>query len=39
MKIIIITGSSQGIGASAARLCARAGMGVILTYNSNPASA
>lgn len=39
MKIIIITGGSRGIGASAARLCASAGMGVILTYNSNPASA
>jgi NAD(P)-dependent dehydrogenase (short-subunit alcohol dehydrogenase family) len=39
MKIIIITGGSRGIGASAARLCAKAGMGVILTYNSNPASA
>lgn len=39
MKIIIITGGSRGIGASAARLCAKAGMGVILTYNSNPGSA
>lgn len=39
MKIIIITGGSRGIGASAARLCAKNGMGVILTYNSNPASA
>ncbi|MDB5687445.1 MAG: 3-oxoacyl-ACP reductase [Rhizorhabdus sp.] len=39
MGIIIITGGSRGIGASAARLCAGAGMGVILTYNSNPASA
>lgn len=39
MKIIIITGGSRGIGASAARLCAKAGMGVILTYNSNPDSA
>jgi NAD(P)-dependent dehydrogenase (short-subunit alcohol dehydrogenase family) len=39
MKIVIITGGSRGIGASAARLCAREGMGVILTYNSNPACA
>lgn len=39
MKIIIITGGSRGIGASAARLCAKNGMGVILTYNSNPAAA
>jgi NAD(P)-dependent dehydrogenase (short-subunit alcohol dehydrogenase family) len=39
MKIIILTGGSRGIGASAARLCAKAGMGVILTYNNNPASA
>lgn len=39
MKIIIITGGSRGIGASAARLCAKAGMGVILTYNNNPESA
>jgi len=39
MKIVIITGGSRGIGASAARLCAKRGMGVILTYNSNPALA
>jgi NAD(P)-dependent dehydrogenase (short-subunit alcohol dehydrogenase family) len=39
MKIVIITGGSRGIGASAARLCAQRGMGVILTYNSNPALA
>jgi NAD(P)-dependent dehydrogenase (short-subunit alcohol dehydrogenase family) len=39
LKIVIITGASRGIGASTARLCARDGMGVILTYNSNPASA
>lgn len=39
MKIIVITGGSRGIGASAARLCAKNGMGVILTYNSNSASA
>lgn len=39
MKIVIITGGSRGIGASAARLCAQDGMGVILTYNSDPVSA
>jgi NAD(P)-dependent dehydrogenase (short-subunit alcohol dehydrogenase family) len=39
MKIVIITGGSRGIGASAARICAQRGMSVILTYNSNPASA
>lgn len=39
MKIVIITGASRGIGASTARLCARKGMGIVLTYNSNPASA
>tara|TARA_R110002124_G_scaffold1797_17_gene11576 strand:+ start:33631 stop:34344 length:714 start_codon:yes stop_codon:yes gene_type:complete len=36
MKVVIITGGSRGIGASTARLCAAKGMGVILTYNSNP---
>lgn len=35
MKIAIITGSSRGIGRSAAQECARRGMGVILTYNSH----
>lgn len=39
MKIVIVTGGSRGIGASTARLCALRGMGVILTYNSNPAAA
>jgi len=39
MKIVIITGGSRGIGASSARHCAKNGMGVILTYNSNSASA
>tara|TARA_R110001606_G_scaffold322167_1_gene469060 strand:- start:913 stop:1668 length:756 start_codon:yes stop_codon:yes gene_type:complete len=39
LKIVIITGGSRGIGASAAKLCAKSGMGVILTYNSNPAMA
>jgi NAD(P)-dependent dehydrogenase (short-subunit alcohol dehydrogenase family) len=36
MKIVIITGSSRGLGASAAIECARKGMGVIVTYNSSP---
>lgn len=36
MKIVIITGASRGLGASAARQCARRGMGVIVTYNSHP---
>ncbi len=36
MKIVIITGSSRGIGAATAIECARRGMGVVVTYNSNP---
>lgn len=36
MKIAIITGSSRGIGASAAIECARSGLGVVVTYNSSP---
>lgn len=36
MKIVIVTGSSQGLGASTAIECARKGMGVVVTYNSNP---
>ena len=39
MSIVIITGGSRGLGASAAIQCARRGMGVILTYNSNPQAA
>ena len=39
MRVIVITGGSRGIGASAARHIAQRGMGVILTYNSNPAAA
>jgi NAD(P)-dependent dehydrogenase (short-subunit alcohol dehydrogenase family) len=39
MSIVIITGGSRGLGASAAMQCARNGMGVILTYNSNPDAA
>lgn len=35
MKIVIITGGSRGLGASAAIQCAKQGMGVILTYNNN----
>lgn len=34
MQVIVITGGSRGIGASAARACADRGMGIILTYNS-----
>lgn len=36
MKITIITGSSRGLGASAAIECARKGMGIVVTYNSSP---
>lgn len=39
MGIAIITGGSRGIGATTALRCAQRGMGVILTYNSNPESA
>jgi len=39
MSIIVITGGSRGIGASAALECARRGLGVILTYNRNPEAA
>ena len=39
MKIIVITGGSRGIGASAALECARRGLGIILTYNRNPQAA
>ncbi len=39
MKIVIVTGSSRGLGASTALKCAERGMGVIVTYNSNPAKA
>jgi NAD(P)-dependent dehydrogenase (short-subunit alcohol dehydrogenase family) len=39
MSIVIITGGSRGLGASAAIQCARRGMGVILTFNRNPESA
>ena len=39
MKVIVITGGSRGIGASAAIECARRGLGIILTYNQNPDAA
>jgi len=39
MKIVIVTGSSRGLGASTAIKCAERGMGVVVTYNSNPAKA
>ncbi|WP_121120081.1 SDR family NAD(P)-dependent oxidoreductase [Croceibacterium ferulae] len=39
MSIVIITGGSRGLGASAAIQCAKHGMGVVLTYNSNPEAA
>jgi NAD(P)-dependent dehydrogenase (short-subunit alcohol dehydrogenase family) len=39
MNVIVITGGSRGIGAATAVECARRGMGVILTYKSNPAAA
>ncbi|PLR59872.1 3-oxoacyl-ACP reductase [Pseudomonas sp. QC2] len=39
MGVIVITGGSRGIGASAAEHIAKKGMGVILTYNANPQAA
>jgi len=36
MRIVVVTGSSRGIGASTAFECARLGMGVVVTYNSRP---
>uniref|UniRef100_UPI000D358598 SDR family NAD(P)-dependent oxidoreductase n=1 Tax=unclassified Variovorax TaxID=663243 RepID=UPI000D358598 len=39
MSVVIITGASRGLGASAALHAARRGMGVILTYNSHAAGA
>ncbi len=39
MSIVLITGGSRGIGAATALACARRGIGVILTYNSNPDAA
>ncbi|POD68559.1 3-oxoacyl-ACP reductase [Pseudomonas syringae group genomosp. 3] len=39
MSVIVITGGSRGIGASTAEHAAQRGMGVILTYNTNPHAA
>ena len=39
MNIILITGGSRGLGASAAMHCTRRGLGVVVTYKSQPASA
>lgn len=39
MRIVVITGGSRGLGAAAARACAGRGMGVVVTYRSNPESA
>ncbi|TDD46206.1 SDR family oxidoreductase [Kribbella antibiotica] len=39
MNIVIITGGSRGIGAATALASARRGLGVIVTYNSNPDAA
>ncbi|AKV09539.1 MULTISPECIES: SDR family NAD(P)-dependent oxidoreductase [Pseudomonas] len=39
MGVIVITGGSRGIGASTAEHAAQRGMGVILTYNSDPQAA
>lgn len=39
MSVVLITGGSRGIGASAALECARRGMGVILTYHRQPDAA
>ena len=39
MSVIVITGASRGIGASAAIACAKRGLGVVLTYNSHRAGA
>lgn len=39
MKIVIVTGSSRGLGASTALECAKRGMSAVVTYNSNPEKA
>lgn len=39
MSVIVITGGSRGIGASAAEHIAQRGMGIILTYNTHPEAA
>ncbi len=38
-KVIIVTGSSSGIGAEVAKLAARSGYNVVVNYNSNAAGA
>ncbi|RAU43864.1 MULTISPECIES: SDR family oxidoreductase [unclassified Pseudomonas] len=39
MNVIVITGGSRGIGASAAIECSRRNLGVVLTYNQNAEAA
>jgi NAD(P)-dependent dehydrogenase (short-subunit alcohol dehydrogenase family) len=39
MQIVVITGGSRGLGAAAAKACARRGMGVVVTYKANPGAA
>ena len=39
MKVVIITGSSRGIGAATAVECTKRGMGVIVTYHKNQQAA
>ncbi len=39
MGVIVIIGGSRGIGACTAEYLARRGMGIILTYKSNPDAA
>jgi NAD(P)-dependent dehydrogenase (short-subunit alcohol dehydrogenase family) len=39
MKVVIVTGSSRGLGASTAVECARSGLGVVVTYNNNAGKA
>ena len=39
MRVVIVTGSSRGLGASTAIKCAERGIGVVVTYNNNPEKA
>jgi len=39
MSVVLITGGSRGLGASAALHCARRGLGVVVTYKSQPEGA
>lgn len=39
MSIVLITGGSRGLGASAALHCAQRGLGVVVTYKSQPEGA